>query len=64
MFYRMVQGHVDSEPPAKWYLEMVVQGYCKFGLVQADFEESLGVKQLGLTQTGIEKSALVCQWLN
>ncbi len=56
MFYRMVQGYTDSEPPARWYLEMVVQGYCEFGLAQADFEESLGVKQLGLTQTDVEES--------
>ena len=56
MFYRMVQGGADSEPPARWYLEMVVQGYCEFGLAQADLEESLGVKQLGLTQTDLEES--------
>jgi len=56
MFYRMVQGHVDSEPPAKWYLEMVVHGYCEFGLTQEDFEESLGVKQLGLTPTDLEEN--------
>lgn len=56
MFYRMVQGHTDSEPPARWYLEMVVQGYCEFGLTQEDFEESLGVKQLGLTQPDLEES--------
>ena len=54
MFYRMAQGHTDREPPARWYLEMVVQGYCEFGLTQADFEESLGVKQLGLTQRDLE----------
>ncbi len=56
MFYRMAQGGADSEPPAKWYLEMVIQGYCEFGLTQKDFEESLGVKQLGLTQTDLEES--------
>ena len=56
MFYRMAQGGTDSEPPAKWYLEMVIQGYREFGLTQKDFEESLGVKQLGLTQTDLEES--------
>ncbi len=55
MFYRMVQGHTDSEPPAKWYLEMVVQGYCEFELTQEAFKESLGVKQLGLTQADLEE---------
>ena len=56
MFYRMIDASTDREPPAKWYLEMVVQGYCEFGLTQADFEESLGVKELGLTQTDLEES--------
>ena len=56
MFYRMVQEEPDPEPPAKWYLQMVVQGYCDFGLTQKDFEESLGVKQLGLTQADLEES--------
>ena len=56
MFYRMVQRHTDSEPPARWYLEMVVQGYCEFGLAQEDFEESLGVRQLGLMQTDLEEN--------
>ena len=56
MFYRMKQGYANSEPPARWYLEMVVQGYCEFGLAQEAFEESLGAKQLGLTQTDLEKS--------
>lgn len=54
MFYRMAQGDADSAPPARWYLEMVIQGYCEFGLAQEDFEESLGVKQLGLTPTDLE----------
>ena len=56
MFYRMIEASTDREPPAKWYLEMVVQGYCEFGLTQEDFEESLGVKQLGLTQTYLEEN--------
>ena len=56
MFYRMMQEDTDPEPPAKWYLQMVVQGYCDFGLTQEDFEESLGVKQLGLTHTDLEEN--------
>ena len=56
MFYRMAQAYTNPEPPAKWYLQMVVQGYHYFGLAQEDFEESLGVKQLGLTQTELQES--------
>ena len=56
MFYRMRQAYTNPEPPAKWYLQMVVQGYHYFGLTQKDFEESLGVEQLGLTQTALQKS--------
>lgn len=56
MFYRMIDASTDREPPARWYLQMVIQGYSEFGLTQEDFEESLGVKQLGLTQADLEKS--------
>lgn len=56
MFYRMIDASIDREPPARWYLQMVVEGYRYFGLTQEDFEESLGVKQLGLTQADLEKS--------
>ena len=56
MFYRMAKAYTNPEPPAKWYLQMVVQGYHYFGLTQEDFEESLGVEQLGLTQTALQKS--------
>ncbi len=55
MFYRMEQGYRYQEPPARWYLETVIQGYCEFGLVQADFEASLGVKELGLTGRDLEE---------
>ena len=56
MFYRMEQAYADPEPPAKWYLQMVVEGYHYFGLAQEDFEESLGVQQLGLTQTELQEN--------
>ena len=56
MFYRMKQAYTNPEPPAKWYLQMVVEGYHYFGLTQEDFEESLGVKQLGLTQTALQEN--------
>ena len=56
MFYRMTHPSTAPEPPAKWYLQMVVRGYCDFGLTQEDFEDSLGVKHLGLTHRAIEKS--------
>ncbi len=56
MFYRMIDASTDREPPARWYLQMVIEGYSEFGLTQEDFEESLGVKQLGLTQADLEKS--------
>ena len=55
MFYRMKEAYANPEPPAKWYLQTVVQGYCDFGLTREDFKKSLGVKQLGLTQTALEQ---------
>ena len=55
MFYRMIDASTDREPPARWYLQMVIEGYAGFGLTQKDFEESLGVKHLGLTQTDLEE---------
>ena len=54
MFYRMKEASDNSEPPSRWYLEIIIQGYKDFGLVQDDFEESLGVQQLGLTHTDLE----------
>ena len=56
MFYRMQETGGDYEPPASWYLKIVIQGYKDFGLTQADFEESLGVQHLGLTRTKVEQS--------
>ncbi|MXZ01981.1 gamma-glutamylcyclotransferase [Candidatus Poribacteria bacterium] len=50
MFYRMQGASGNLKPPALWYLTDVIQGYKDFQLTQADFEESLGVQQLGLTQ--------------
>ena len=55
MFYRMTKTATEPEQPASWYLKGVIQGYCDFGLTQEDFEESLGVQQLGLTQADIRK---------
>ena len=54
MFYRMKEASDNSEPPSKWYLEVIIQGYKDFGLTQTDFEESLGVQHLGLTHTDLE----------
>ena len=54
MFYRMREAAENSEPPSKWYLKTIVQGYKDFGLTQDDFEESLGVQQLGLTHVDLE----------
>ena len=54
MFYRMKAAAENSEPPSKWYLKIVIQGYKDFGLTQADFEESLGVERFGLTDTDLE----------
>ncbi|RKU24719.1 gamma-glutamylcyclotransferase [Candidatus Poribacteria bacterium] len=54
MFYRMKEASDNSEPPSRWYLKIIIQGYKDFGLTQTDFEESLGVQQLGLTQTDLE----------
>lgn len=55
MFYRMKEASDNSEPPSRWYLEVIIQGYKDFGLTQDDFEESLGVQQLGLTETAVEQ---------
>ncbi len=54
MFYRMKEVSDNSEPPSKWYLKTIIQGYKDFGLTQDDFEESLGVQHLGLTHTDVE----------
>ena len=54
MFYRMKEASDNSQPPSKWYLEVIIQGYKDFGLTQTDFEESLGVQHLGLTHTDLE----------
>ena len=54
MFYRMREASDNSEPPSRWYLEIIIQGYKDFGLTQDDFEESLGVQELGLTPTDLE----------
>ena len=54
MFYRMRNASEDLEPPSKWYLQTIIQGYKDFGLTQEDFEASFGVQQLGLTQTDLE----------
>lgn len=54
MFYRMKEVSDNSQPPSKWYLEIIIQGYKDFGLTQTDFEESLGVQHLGLTHTDLE----------
>ena len=54
MFYRMKEASGNLAPPASWYLKIVIQGYKDFGLTQDDFEESLGVQQLGLTKTAVE----------
>ena len=54
MFYRMKGAAENSEPPSKWYLKIIIQGYKDFGLTQADFEESLGVQHLGLARTDVE----------
>lgn len=56
MFYRMVEDNPNSGPPAKEYLKTVIRGYCDFGLAQEDFEESLGVRQLGFTRADLEES--------
>lgn len=55
MFYRM-RADEEREPtlPYRSYLKTVVQGYLDFGLTQAEFEESLGVQQLGLTQNDLK----------
>ena len=55
MFYRMKEASGNLAPPSMWYLKVVIQGYKDFGLTQADFEESLGVQQLGLTEIAIER---------
>ena len=54
MFYRMKEASDNSEPPSRWYLEIIIQGYKDFGFTQDDFEESLGVQRLGLTPTDLE----------
>ena len=54
MFYRMKEAAENSEPPSKWYLKTIIQGYKDFGLAQDDFEESLGVQQLGLAHTDLK----------
>ncbi len=54
MFYRMKEASDNSEPPSRWYLKTIIQGYKDFGLTQENFEESLGVQQLGLTQRDLE----------
>lgn len=54
MFYRMKEASDNSEPPSRWYLEIIIQGYKDFGLTQDDFEESLGVQKLGLTPADLE----------
>lgn len=54
MFYRMREAAENSEPPSKWYLKTIIQGYKDFRLTQDDFEVSLGVQQLGLTHTDLE----------
>ena len=54
MFYRMKEASDNSEPPSRWYLEIIIQGYKDFGLTQDDFEASLGVQQLGLTHIDLE----------
>ena len=54
MFYRMRAAAENSQPPSKWYLKTIIQGYKDFGLTQDDFEESLGVAQLKLTQPDVE----------
>lgn len=55
MFYRMKEASGNLAPPASWYLKTVIQGYKDFGLTQTDFEESLGVQQLGLMEPDIER---------
>ena len=55
MFYRMQDASGNLKPPAMWYLRDVIQGYKDFGLTQDDFEESLGVQQLGLPQAEVEQ---------
>ena len=55
MFYRMKEASGNLEPPALWYLKVVIQGYKDFGLAQDDFVESLGVQHLGLAEIDVER---------
>lgn len=56
MFYRMKSRPRNPRvAPSLEYLKSVIQGYRDFGLTQAEFEESLGVQQLGLASETLEE---------